>query len=94
MTDIDPSYWEPPDDPEAEDRFFDAFADAVRKAPARVRCGGSGELIESTTPHLDHRDPAHCTREFECPGCPDCEPFAWPDALAENVAPQGQKDPS
>lgn len=32
MTDIDPSYWEPPDDPEAEDRFFDAFADVAREA--------------------------------------------------------------
>jgi hypothetical protein len=34
MTEIDPSYWEPPDDPATEDRFFDAFADAVRDATA------------------------------------------------------------
>lgn len=49
MTDIDPSYWEPPDDPEAEDRFFDAFADAVREAqPYCPMCGRDAADAEGT----------------------------------------------
>lgn len=45
---IDPSYWEPPDDPDTEDRFFEAFEDAVREAggqPCPMGCGGLTEDV-------------------------------------------------
>lgn len=49
MTEIDPSYWEPPDDPDAEDAFFDAFASTV--AAAAVDCPrGCGTLARCDEP--------------------------------------------
>jgi hypothetical protein len=36
------------------------------------RCGGAGVLVQHLTPWRDHRDPDYETREFDCPGCPEC----------------------
>ncbi len=32
-------------------------------------CHGAGEVTSSTTPHLDPRDPFHCTRTDPCGEC-------------------------
>ncbi len=40
-------------------------------------CHGAGEVTSSTTPNLDPRDPAHCTRTDPC-GC-QFSPYAPPD---------------
>jgi len=50
---IDPSYWEPPDDPDAEDRFFVAFTDAVRGVAHRPAVFVVASVDEHATADVD-----------------------------------------